>query len=351
MVINSQDQITEAVAYQAYGAMVPLDSIANAPEIPAREKFTGKEFDQEGEDSANGVAGIQAYHFGARVYDPEVGVWLAVDAAGQYLNPYGYSTNPVIMVDPDGNYFIGAIIGGAIGFAAGGLIGGAISGEDWSWSGALQGMMMGASLGSGIENAIGVKSFGLGTSAPPSRFPNTAYGRGLMVASSKSIGTFGTLADAAGMLVDTYQFGITASGGGGVGGQASYGVAFGYDEKYGLTFGTYSSAGGGAEGGAGGAVTFDFTYSKNAAITDLAGPASNNGIGFFAGPGGGYQANIPLAGGKTSHSFSIGFGGGPFPVGVRSHVTGTVINDFANPIKTFMNNFNNPKFWMGLFQF
>ena len=163
MVINSQDQITEAVAYQAYGAMVPLDSIANAPEIPAREKFTGKEFDQEGEDSANGVVGIQAYHFGARVYDPEVGVWLAVDAAGQYLNPYGYSTNPVIMVDPDGNYFIGAIIGGAIGFAAGGLIGGAISGEDWSWSGALQGMMMGASLGSGIENNIIASKFAAGT--------------------------------------------------------------------------------------------------------------------------------------------------------------------------------------------
>jgi len=36
MVINSQDQITEAVAYQAYGAMIPLDSIANIAAITNR---------------------------------------------------------------------------------------------------------------------------------------------------------------------------------------------------------------------------------------------------------------------------------------------------------------------------
>ncbi|NLW33521.1 MAG: hypothetical protein GXY77_18900, partial [Fibrobacter sp.] len=103
--------------------------------------------------------------------------------AGQYLNPYGYSTNPVIMVDPDGNYFIGAIIGGAIGFAAGGLIGGAISGEDWSWSGALQGMMMGASLGSGIENSILASRFGPGNF----NLPKTAYGRRFMLDMYKPI--------------------------------------------------------------------------------------------------------------------------------------------------------------------
>src|SRR5690554_2206397 len=129
MVINSQDQITEAVAYQAYGEMVPLDSIANAPEIPAREKFTGKEFDTEGEDSANGVAGIQVYHFGARVNDPDVGIFLSTDPQDIYWNSYSYvGGNPIIFMDPNGEHavFIGALIGAGVGFVGGGLIGGAI---------------------------------------------------------------------------------------------------------------------------------------------------------------------------------------------------------------------------------
>ncbi|MBD3344266.1 MAG: hypothetical protein GF401_04300 [Chitinivibrionales bacterium] len=68
-----------------------------------------KEFDEEGEDSENGVSGIQAYYFGARYYDPEIGVWFSCDKAGQFYNPYAYAgngANPVVMVDKDGNILI-----------------------------------------------------------------------------------------------------------------------------------------------------------------------------------------------------------------------------------------------------
>jgi len=46
-------------------------------------------------------------------------VWIGRDRAGQFYNPYGYSNNPVIYVDEDGNFFfipflIAAAIGGAI---------------------------------------------------------------------------------------------------------------------------------------------------------------------------------------------------------------------------------------------
>jgi RHS repeat-associated protein len=229
MVINDANHINEAIMYQPYGTMVPVRTIAN-PEALVRDKFTTKEFDEEGADmgrldfemtfafpvadldldatkyNAVGIyytdypavddgdivllkideasntavakatfnysagkqikwvhillnsvgtppvpevnclvdginenvgpgslvtirksvtlkselatvvnpfftvarndayhfAGIGQYYFGARYYDPEVGVWGAVDPVGQFWNPYGYGMSPVMSVDPDG---------------------------------------------------------------------------------------------------------------------------------------------------------------------------------------------------------------------------------------------------------
>lgn len=92
-----------------------------------------------------------------------MGVWLSTDPKDQLFNPYGYSTNPIMTIDPDGQYILGALIGGAVGFAAGGLIGGAMNDKGWSWSAAFSGMMMGASLGSGIENNIIASKWASGT--------------------------------------------------------------------------------------------------------------------------------------------------------------------------------------------
>jgi len=55
------------------------------------------------------MAGIGKYYFGARYYDPDVGSWGSKDAAGQFFNAYGYGTNPVIMVDEDGNFITWSI--------------------------------------------------------------------------------------------------------------------------------------------------------------------------------------------------------------------------------------------------
>lgn len=125
--------------------MVPLDHIANTPEVLAREKFTGKEFDEEG--SVNGACGVQAYHFGARVYDPEIGVWLACDAAGQFYNPYGYATNPILSVDSDGNW---SWLPVAIGAVTGGICG-AIADQDNLGMGFLKGAAIGA-VGGALSN-------------------------------------------------------------------------------------------------------------------------------------------------------------------------------------------------------
>jgi hypothetical protein len=45
------------------------------------------------------------YYFGARYYDPEIGTWTSTDPKGQFFNPYGYSTNPVMYIDKDGTIF------------------------------------------------------------------------------------------------------------------------------------------------------------------------------------------------------------------------------------------------------
>ena len=58
-------------------------------------QFSGKEKD---------VTGL--YYFGARYYDPTIGRWLSCDPAEQGWSPYVYcGNNPIIMVDPDGEFF------------------------------------------------------------------------------------------------------------------------------------------------------------------------------------------------------------------------------------------------------
>ena len=102
MVINDQGAVTEAIMYQPYGTMSdPLN--ISTPDIAAREKFTGKEYDQEG--LVAGVTdGLKLDYFGARYYDPEIGVWTSTDPAEQFWNSYSYTGgNPINGVDPDGS--------------------------------------------------------------------------------------------------------------------------------------------------------------------------------------------------------------------------------------------------------
>ncbi len=109
--MNDAGDVLEAVRYEPYGMMEEVGWI-NTPALAVREKFTGKEFDNEG--SVNGASWISAYYFGARYYDPEVGVWLSCDKKHQFYSPYAYSTNPVLMVDKDGNFFWVPIIANAL---------------------------------------------------------------------------------------------------------------------------------------------------------------------------------------------------------------------------------------------
>jgi RHS repeat-associated protein len=102
MVLNEAGDPVEATMYQPYGTMVGIPTTETSA-LNVREKFTTKEFDEEG--GTGGGDGLHLFYFGARYYDPEIGTWTSVDPMRQYLNSYLYcSNNPVLIVDSDGNW-------------------------------------------------------------------------------------------------------------------------------------------------------------------------------------------------------------------------------------------------------
>ena len=90
--------------YYAFGMVMPGRSFNSNS---YRYGFNGMENDNEVKGNSNSV------DFGARMYDPRLGRWSAVDAhAYKYapLSPYSFVGNmPIIAIDPDGNEI--AIVG------------------------------------------------------------------------------------------------------------------------------------------------------------------------------------------------------------------------------------------------
>ena len=85
--------VRSAHAYYPYGSVEDLSN--DAPEDARR--WQSKEFDGD----------LGNYYFGARYYDPLLGMWMTPDPAGQFSNPYGYGGDPVNYVDPTGMWALG----------------------------------------------------------------------------------------------------------------------------------------------------------------------------------------------------------------------------------------------------
>ena len=79
--------------YDAYGKLYKLALEGGVD--PVREKFTGKELDEDG--------GMNLFYFGARYYNPVVGVCNSIDPLEEFWNSYNYGpNNPLRGIDPDG---------------------------------------------------------------------------------------------------------------------------------------------------------------------------------------------------------------------------------------------------------
>ncbi|HEX2955720.1 MAG TPA: RHS repeat-associated core domain-containing protein [Chitinispirillaceae bacterium] len=103
MVLDENGAVKQALMYQPYGTVSDVAAMGATATDPLREKFTTKEFDEDGD--ANGAPGIQAYHFRVRAYDPDIGVWMSTDPADQFWNKYFYcSGDPVNLIDSNGDW-------------------------------------------------------------------------------------------------------------------------------------------------------------------------------------------------------------------------------------------------------
>jgi len=82
--------------------------------------------------------------------------WLSPDPYGQFTSPYvGMGNNPIMSVDPDGGFNVGAtVVGAVVGFAAGSLVGLAVDSDNW-WKYGLAGAAAGA-LGGAMSGDIGI---------------------------------------------------------------------------------------------------------------------------------------------------------------------------------------------------
>lgn len=104
------------LSYEPYGAQKKIKVSGDSP----AEQYTGKELNER----------VGLYYYGARYFDPVLGIWLVPDPARQYMNLYAFGGDPVNSVDYKGKWSwksafslaaLDAFSGGAISSTAGAI--------------------------------------------------------------------------------------------------------------------------------------------------------------------------------------------------------------------------------------
>ena len=106
--IDDKGKVVQQNDFYPFGAKAERDGLAQAEDN--RFLFSGKE--------CQALIDLNAYDFGARMYNASLGRWTAVDPlAEKYTNlsPYNYCiNNPLVIVDPDGKDVMITIVGNTI---------------------------------------------------------------------------------------------------------------------------------------------------------------------------------------------------------------------------------------------
>lgn len=111
IVYKTDLQTMSASNYYPYG-LAHFGEIVNSGSSTYNYKFQGKELQTE--------LDFGYYDFGSRLYEPSVGRWFTPDPMNQFVSPYlAMSNNPIMSVDPNGEWAvwddIGAmLVGGAV---------------------------------------------------------------------------------------------------------------------------------------------------------------------------------------------------------------------------------------------
>ncbi|PWJ56681.1 MULTISPECIES: RHS repeat domain-containing protein [unclassified Fibrobacter] len=84
------------LSYEPYGAQKKIKVSGDSP----AEQYTGKELNER----------VGLYYYGARYFDPVLGIWISPDAVKQFDNPFHFGENPINYVDKDGNLAIPIVI-------------------------------------------------------------------------------------------------------------------------------------------------------------------------------------------------------------------------------------------------
>ena len=157
-IVNSNNETVATYRYNSWGKLISCEDTSENQEVSFLNPYTYRSYFYDSD--------TEMYFLKSRYYNPELHRFISADSvldnrSTNTLNQFAYcANNPIINVDNNGEFFVGALVGGIIGGACGAL-NAAISGKSIK-AGLITGAVVGAAIGFACDvAATGGVSLGL----------------------------------------------------------------------------------------------------------------------------------------------------------------------------------------------